>query len=148
MPNNIETRIMGIDFGLKRIGIALSDSLKTFAVAHKTILNNSFTLNELEKIIKEKNIIKIILGIPSEDRQKKESKTSVIKDVKKFKENLEKKFEIDIELWDETYTSVIAQKQILESVNKKLKRQNKDLLDMYSAAIILQEYLDSVKQNI
>lgn len=147
MPNSIETRIMGIDFGMKRIGIALSDSMKMFSIAHKTILNNTATLNELEKIIKEKNVIKIILGIPNEQRQKKESKTSVIIDVKKFKDKLEKKFEFEVELWDETYTSAIAQQQILESVNKKVKRQNKDLLDMYSAAIILQEYLDSQKRN-
>ena len=90
-----ESRIMGIDFGMKRIGIALSDLLKMFAYAHKTILNNSSTLLELEKIVKEKNVTKFILGIPHEERQKK----------------------------------------------------NKDLLDMYSAAIILQEYLDSVKRN-
>lgn len=147
MSNSIETRIMGIDFGVKRIGIALSDSMKMFSIAHKTILNNSTTLEELENIIKEKNVIKIILGIPNEQRQKKESKTSVIIDVKKFKDKLEKKFEFEVELWDETYTSAIAQQQILESVNKKVKRQNKDLLDMYSAAIILQEYLDSQKRN-
>jgi putative holliday junction resolvase len=147
MPDINETRIMGIDFGLKRIGIALSDSLKMFAYAHTTILNNSSSLNELEKIVKEKNIIKFILGIPNEERQKKDSKTSIINDVKKFKESLEKKFNFEVELWDETYTSAIAQQRILESVNKKVKRQNKDLLDMYSAAIILQEYLDSVKRN-
>jgi len=147
VPDNIETRIMGIDFGKIRIGIALSDSLKMFAIAHKTILNNSATINELEKIVKEKNVIKFILGIPNEERQKKDSKTSVINDVKKFKDNLIKKFSFEVELWDETYTSVIAQQRILESVNKKVKRQNKNLLDMYSAAIILQEYLDAVKRN-
>ena len=147
MSENAETRIMAVDFGLKRIGIALSDSLKMFAYAHKTILNNSATFIELEKIINEKGVIKIILGIPNEERQKKDSKTSVVKDVKKFKESLESKFNLEVELWDETYTSVIAQQQILESVNKKVKRQNKDLLDMYSAAIILQEYLDSDKRN-
>lgn len=74
MSNSIETRIMGIDFGVKRIGIALSDSMKMFSIAHKTILNNSTTLEELEKIIKEKNVIKIILGIPNEQRQKKNPK--------------------------------------------------------------------------
>lgn len=147
MPDIDETRIMGIDFGLKRIGLALSDSLKMFAYAHTTILNNSSSLNELEKIVKEKNVVKFILGIPNEERQKKDSKTSIINDVKKFKESLEKKFNFEVELWDETYTSAIAQQRILESVNKKVKRQNKDLLDMYSAAIILQEYLDSVKRN-
>lgn len=147
MSENTETRIMAIDFGLKRIGIALSDSLKMFAYAHKTILNNSTTFIELQEIIKEKSITKIILGIPNEESQKKDSKTSVINDIKKFKDKLEKKYSLEVELWDETYTSVIAQQQILESVNKKIKRQNKDLLDMYSAAIILQEYLDSSKRN-
>ena len=147
MAEFIEARIMAIDFGMKRIGIALSDSLQMFAYAHKTILNNSTTLNEIDKIVKEKNVIKFILGIPNEERQKKDSKTSVINNVKKFKESLEKKFAFEVELWDETYTSVIAQQKILESVNKKVKRQNKDLLDMYSAAIILQEYLDSIKRN-
>ncbi len=142
-----ETRVMGIDFGLKRIGIALSDSLKMFAYAHKTLLNDSTIFTELEKIVIEKSVIKFILGIPNEERQRKESKTSVINNVKKFKESLEKKFSLEVELWDETYTSVIAQQRILESVNKKVKRQNKDLLDMYSAAIILQEYLDSGNIN-
>ncbi|HRN25269.1 MAG: Holliday junction resolvase RuvX [Ignavibacteriaceae bacterium] len=147
MTEHAETRIMAIDFGLKRIGIALSDSLQMFAYAHKTILNNSTTLNEIDKIVKEKNVTKFILGIPNEERQNKNSKTSIINNVKKFKESLEKKFSIEVELWDETYTSAIAQQKILESVNKKVKRQNKDLLDMYSAAIILQEYLDSIKRN-
>ncbi|HMN23164.1 MAG TPA: Holliday junction resolvase RuvX [Ignavibacteriaceae bacterium] len=147
MTEHAETRIMAIDFGLKRIGIALSDSLQMFAYAHKTILNNSTTLNEIDKIVKEKNVTKFILGIPNEERQNKNSKTSIINNVKNFKESLEKKFSIEVELWDETYTSAIAQQKILESVNKKVKRQNKDLLDMYSAAIILQEYLDSIKRN-
>ena len=137
-----ETRIMGIDFGLKRIGIALSDSLKVFAYAHTTILNNGNSFVELEKIIKEKNVVKIILGIPNENYT---SKTSVVADIKKFKNGLEKKTSLPVIFEDETYTSSIAQQRILESVNKKQKRKNKNLLDMYSAAIILQEYLNSIK---
>ena len=139
-----ETRIMAIDFGMKRIGIALSDSLKLFAYSYKTILNNSETFFELGKIIKEKNVIEIILGIPSED---KVSKTSIVSTVEKFKSTLEKKYLLNVILWDETYTSSIAQQMILESVNKKQKRKNKNLLDMQSAAIILQEYLNSIKRE-
>lgn len=142
MSEEHETRIMGIDFGLKRIGIALSDSLKVFAYTHTTLLNSSNTFVELEKIIKEKNVVKIILGIPNENHV---SKTSVVDDIKKFKNTLEKKFLLPVIFWDETYTSAIAQQRILESVNKKQKRKNKNLLDMHSAAIILQEYLDSTK---
>lgn len=144
MSSELESRIMGIDFGIKRIGIALSDSLKMFAYAHKTILNNQNVFNELKDIIKEKNVSIIVLGIPNEQRA---SKTSIVKEVYNFKTQLETKFFLNIILWDETYTSVIAQQRILESVTKKNKRKNKDLLDMYSAAIILQEYLDSIKRN-
>jgi len=139
-----ETRIMGIDFGLKRIGVSLSDSLKFFAYAHTTVLNNANSFIELEKIIKEKNVVKIILGIPNENHV---SKTSVVNDIKKFKNALEKKFLLPVIFWDETYTSSIAQQRILESVNKKQKRKNKNLLDMFSAAIFLQEYLDSIKSH-
>lgn len=144
MSDQIETRIMAIDYGKKRIGIALSDSFKLFAYSYATVLNNSKTFFELEKIIKEKNIIEIVLGIPNED---KVSKTSIVSTVEKFKTTLEKKYLLKVILWDETYTSAIAQQMILESVNKKQKRKNKNLLDMQSAAIILQEYLNSLKRE-
>ena len=144
MIDEVESRVMAIDFGRKRIGIALSDSLKMFAYAHKTIPNNNSTFIELEKIIKEKNVIKVILGFPDEN---KNSKTSVVNDIKKFGDSLEKKFSLTVELWDETFTSALAQQKIIESVNKKEKRKNKGLLDMYAAAIILQEYLDSTKTS-
>jgi putative Holliday junction resolvase len=62
-----EKRIMGIDFGEKRIGIALSDPLFTFAYAFTTLLNDSRFSTNLSKIINEKKISKVILGFPSED---------------------------------------------------------------------------------
>lgn len=139
---NNESRIMAIDFGLKRIGIALSDSLKLFAYPHITLVNDSKLFNELKKIVEKKQVEKIVLGIPTE---KQTSKTSVVKSIEKFKVELESKIKLKIILWDESYTSSIAQEKILESVTKKNKRKNKGLLDMYSAAVILQEYLDSVK---
>jgi len=136
-----ESRIMGLDFGIKRIGVALSDPLKTFAYPHSTIQNDDKKNIQLEKIIKEKSVIKIILGIPNEV---KKSKTSIYDEVIKFRDELTKYFNIEVLLWDETYTSVIAERKILESVSRKKKRQNKSLIDMNSAAIILQEYLDSI----
>jgi putative Holliday junction resolvase len=141
MEDNVESRIMGIDFGKKRIGIALSDPLKKFAYPYTTIINDSNFYLVCAKLIKEKGIIKIILGIPNEERS---STTSIIENVKKFKNDIEKKFNLEVIFWDETYTSSIAQQRILESVSKKSKRKNKGLLDMNSASIILQEYLDTL----
>jgi len=136
------TRFLGIDFGLKRIGIAVSDPLHTFAYSLTTLQNDSTLLKKLSDIIHSKNIKKIVLGVPSDE---KTSATSIVNKVKKFKEQLIKEFNLDVIEWDETYTSVMAKDRIIESVNKKKKRKNKELIDMNSASIILQEYLDSLK---
>jgi putative Holliday junction resolvase len=135
-----EKRIMGIDYGEKRIGIALSDPLFTFAYAFTTILNDSNFLTNLSKIINEKKIIKVILGLPSE---RFKSSKELSKKVLKLKTEIELKNNIEVVLWDEEYSSAIAKEKVIASVTKKSKRKEKDLLDMYSAAVILQEYLDT-----
>lgn len=135
------TRIMAIDFGLQRIGIALSDPLKKFASPFTTIPNDERLFENLKKIIKEKNVEKIILGIPD---QSVTSPKSVYKNVLEFKSELMNKFNIEIILWNETHTSKIAEQRIIDSVKSRKKRQNKGLIDMHSAAIILSEYLDTL----
>lgn len=135
-----EIRIMGIDYGEKRIGIALSDPLLTFAYAFTTLQNDSSFLINLSKIIIEKKIIKVILGLPSE---RFKSSKELSQKVLKLKSEIETKNKIEVILWDEEYSSVIAKEKVLESVTKKSKRKQKDLLDRHSAAVILQEYLDT-----
>ena len=135
-----ESRIMGIDYGEKRIGIALSDPLFTFAYPFTTLENDSTFLTNLSKIIVEKKITKIILGLPS-DRFK--SSKEVAQKVIKLKAEIEKMNKIDVVLLDEDYSSAIAKEKVVESVTKKSKRRKKDLLDRHSAAVILQEFLDS-----
>lgn len=137
------TRIMSIDFGLKRIGIALSDPLKKFASPFLTIPNDEKLFTNLKKIIEEKSVEKIILGLPDDSPN---SSKSVYNDVIEFKSQLEEKFNIQVILWNETHTSKIAERRIIESVKSKKKRQDKGLIDMQSAAIILSEYLDSQNQ--
>jgi putative holliday junction resolvase len=137
---NNENRIMGIDYGEKRIGIALSDPMLTFAYPFITLQNNSSFLKNLSGIIEEKKINKIILGLPS--LRFKSSKELSIK-VIKLKSEIEMKNKIEVVLWDEEYSSAIAKEKVIESVTKKSKRRQKDLLDRHSAAVILQEYLDS-----
>lgn len=138
------TRILGIDFGLKRIGIAVSDPFKTFASSLITLQNDSELYRNLSKIINEKNIVKIILGVPSDENT---SRTSIVKEVRKFKEKLISHFNIEVIEWDETFTSIMAQKRVNESITKKKKRRDKKNIDMNSASIILQEYLDSPKTS-
>jgi putative holliday junction resolvase len=139
---NNETRIMGIDYGEKRIGIALSDPLLTFAYPYTTLSNDPSFLTNLSKIIEEKKVNKIILGLPSE---KFKSSKELSQKVLKLKSEIESKIKIEIILRDEEYSSAIAKEKIIQSVTKKSKRKEKDLLDKYAAAVILQEYLDSIK---
>jgi putative pre-16S rRNA nuclease len=139
IENDSLKRIMAIDFGEKRIGLALTDPLFTFAYPFKTLPNDSNFFNKLGKIINEQNILKIILGYPL-----KESGASslITQEVLKFKKKLENIFKLEVVLKDERYTSSIAKDIINKTVTKKSKRRDKGLLDKSSAAIILQDYLD------
>ena len=136
-----ETRILSIDYGIKRVGLALSDPLRIFAYPYKTIKNDNSFFNELKRIFKEQNIIKIVLGIPDGDNK---STTEIKNRILLLKKQIEK-LNLEVILWDEGFTSIIAEERILQSVTKKTKRQDKGLLDQHSAAIILQEYLDKGK---
>ena len=142
MPEEKFTRILALDYGAKRIGIALSDPLMIFAYPHKTIHNDNKTWDELTSLIKEKSIQKIILGYPYRENGKPSELSKIIE---KFKDELEKRFRIEVIFWDERYTSSIAGEMMLESVNKKSKRRDKGIIDMNAAAIILQEYLNEHK---
>ena len=137
----VETRVMGIDFGEKRIGISLSDPTKTFAYSFNTFNNDENFINNLLNLVQEKNVIKIILGLPSSEFK---SSKILVEKVKKLKNQIESALKIEIIFWDEDYSSVIAKGKVLESVSKKSKRKNKGIIDSYSAAVILQEYLDSI----
>ncbi len=132
-------RFLAIDFGLKRIGLALSDPLSIFAYPFKTLLNDKNLWNELTKIIKDQSVKKIILGYPQKENG---DPGSITGEVIKFKKQLEVKFHLEIILHDERYTSLIAKENIIKSVAKKSKRRDKGLLDRNAAAVILQDYLD------
>ncbi len=134
-------RILAVDYGRKRIGIALSDPLLTFAYAFKTIQNDSKLFDELAGIIKEKEVTKIVLGLPLKESGESYDLTE---EVKKFKDKLQKRFSLEVILKDERYSSSIAKDMIIESVTKKKKRKDKGALDRNAAAVILQDYLNEL----
>ena len=139
---NEENRILGIDFGLKRIGLALSDPLLTFSYPFITIMNDNSFWNKLKSIIEEKKVTKIILGYPLRNNR---TKFDISDNVLEFKSKLINRFHLEVILWDERYTSEIAKQIVINSGIKKSRRKEKGLLDKNSAAIILQEYLDERK---
>jgi len=140
-----QDRILGVDFGLKRVGLALSDPLKIFAYPYMTIPYNKEFINKLMLVVKENTVSRIILGYPVNSRGEK---TSLTDEIAKLKDEIEKKVKIPVTLWDERFTSEIAKARVLESVTKKSRRRDKGLLDQNSAAIILQEYLESGKYKV
>ncbi len=133
-------RVLAVDYGTKRVGLALTDPLFTFAYPFKTLINNRQLLNQLKQIIDEKGVQKIILGYPSREDGKE---SVLIPEINKFKEKLNKISKVEIILWDEIYTSRIAEKRIMETKKKKKTRRDKSLIDSNAAAVILQEYLES-----
>lgn len=136
-----EERILAIDFGTKRIGLAITDPLKMFAIPFDTLPNNTSTITEIIKIINEKNVKQIILGYPVKESGEE---TSISPLINRFKKELEYNTGIQIQLVDERYSSDIASKRILESVKSKKKRRDKSLIDKNAAAVILEDYLNSI----
>jgi putative holliday junction resolvase len=136
-------KFLGIDYGGVRIGIAVSDDTKTIAFGREFIPNNKTALNRIKSIVESENISAIIIGYPV---NLKGQKTKQTLEVDSFIEELNKIFSsVEIIKWDERFTSKIAQDSMLESGMKKKKRQQKGNIDIISAALMLQSYLDSKK---
>ncbi len=135
-----EARILAIDFGEKRIGLAVTDPLNIFAYPLSTLQNDSKFWNNLSKIISEYSVVKIVLGYPLKESGEQSSSTKM---VITFKEELEKRISLPVELVDERYSSDIAKQRIIASVSSKKKRRDKSLLDKNAAAVILEDYLNA-----
>ena len=131
-------KAIGIDYGTKRVGIAISDSSKIIASALCTITNKKvFTF--LIDLFKKEEIDTIVVG---EAKNLNGTETDSTKDIHKFIEKLRTLFpKTEIHTIDERFTSKIAFQSIIDSGIKKKKRQNKSLIDEVSATIILQDYL-------
>jgi len=134
-------RILGIDFGAKRVGIAITDPLRMFGYPLITILNDNNFWKNLGKLFVEYSIETIVLGYPLKESGARSTSTDLIEE---FKVELEKRVKIPIVLVDERYSSSIAKQQIIESVSSKKKRRDKGLIDKNAAAVILKEYLDTI----
>ena len=141
--NSDLSRIIAIDFGSHRIGLAVSDPMKIIGQGLKTIVNNEKSIDEIVSLISEYSVSEIIVGNPLL-LSGKESATS--EDVAHFVKKLSEKTNIKIVLVDERFTSVLAHKAMIDMGMNKKKRQNKAKVDEIASAILLQGYLDSRKR--
>lgn len=133
-------RLIGIDVGKKRIGVAQTDLLKTIATPVGTFAPDK-VLSEIRKIIDQAKVEKFVVGWPLNPAGEEGPATQM---VQKFLKRLNRTFpEIEIVKVDERYTSNKARHLMIEAGIPKQKRQEKGRVDRIAAAIILQHYLDS-----
>ncbi|MFD2827473.1 Holliday junction resolvase RuvX [Leeuwenhoekiella polynyae] len=130
-------RILALDFGTKRTGIAVTDELQLIASGLTTV-NTKELLAFLKDYFTKESVELILLGEP---KRLNNVASDVEVDIAKFRESLEKITTIPIERIDERFTSKMAAQSMLDGGLKKKKRKNKALLDEISATIILQSYL-------
>tara|TARA_B100001057_G_scaffold37569_2_gene33932 strand:- start:2387 stop:2797 length:411 start_codon:yes stop_codon:yes gene_type:complete len=134
------SKAIGIDFGLKRTGISISDELGIIATPLKTVASSEL-MQFLKELVLSENIETMVLGFPLGLNG---ADTDITPNVRLLKLALEKEFpQLKIVLFDERMTSKIAQKTLIQVASKK-KRQQKGIIDQMSATIILQDYLNSI----
>jgi putative Holliday junction resolvase len=141
------TKYLAIDYGERRIGIAVTDENKKYSFSRDFLYNDSEILARLLSLIKEENAVRIIIGYPLNFKSEKTIQTLKTEEFRNNLDSYLKKNSIDAEIifYDERFTSRIAESGILNSGMKKKKRQEKGLTDSISAQIILQDYIDSQK---
>lgn len=132
-------RILAIDYGTKRTGLAVTDPLQIIANGLDTVATQEL-LDYLDRYFAAEEVETVVIGEP---RHKDGNPTKVTPHVIGLQRKLEKNYpELKVVLQDEGFTSVMAKEAILQSGLKRKKRRDKGLVDKMAATIILQEYLE------
>ena len=135
-------RLVGIDYGRKRVGVAVSDPLGIFAYALETV-HSSKIIEYLKKYTEKEKVSLFVVGYPLNMNG---APSEAAKDIDIFLKHLKKAFpDIPVHLEDERFTSVLAHRAMIDGGMKKSDRMKKESVDKISAAIILQSYMDRKK---
>ncbi|MBI4428189.1 MAG: Holliday junction resolvase RuvX [Ignavibacteriales bacterium] len=139
-------RILGIDYGSRRIGVSLSDPLGIIAQPRATLKNDSTLWNELVRIIRTENVKLVVVGMPFNLKGKKARSSE---EVQEFIKRLQQETRLEIVTWDERFTTTIARQTLLDmGTKKKDRRTDKQNVDAMAASLILQSFLDSTKKSL
>jgi putative Holliday junction resolvase len=140
----IMPRILAIDYGSKRVGLAVTDPLQIIATGLTTI-HSKDVIQYIEDYLKKENVECIVVGEPKTLMNEASDSARFIDP---FVSHLKKKFTgVKVERYDERFTSSMAHQTMIDGGLKKKARQNKETVDMISAIIILQNYLDFTKRQ-
>ena len=133
-------RIMAIDYGLRRTGVAVTDPLKIIATALATIETPKM-VKFLKEYLAKEEVELVIIGMPS---NWDETDTHATQPVKRFIETLHKQFpSLPVKEVDERFTSKMASRAMVEMGMKKKQRQQKGMVDQVAATMMLQEYMQT-----
>ena len=132
-------RMIGIDYGRARVGVAMSDPLGVFASPLETVASAKI-IDYLQKMTTSEKVVRVVVGYPV---NLSGSPAEAAADVDVFLKQLAKHFPgIPVSLEDERFTSVLAHRAMIDGGMKKSDRRKKESVDKISAAIILQSYID------
>lgn len=136
-------KIMSLDFGTKRIGIAMSDELLLTAQGVNSLERKELKsdLEEISRLVQDNNVREIIVGLPL---NMDGTYSAMTKEAVGFIDELSKVIKVPVKTWDERLTSVQAERVLLAADASRAKR--KKVTDRLAAQIILQSYLDSRKK--
>lgn len=135
-------RILAIDYGERRVGISISDPMTLIACGLTTLQNDSSLVNHLCSLIKEYDIRKIIVGMPYTLKGEIGKKGQ---EVMEFVSKLKQEVDVPVTMWDERFTSKMAQQAIREMGIGRMARRKKERVDQMASTLLLQSYLDSLK---
>jgi putative Holliday junction resolvase len=135
-------RIIAIDYGLKRTGLAVSDPMRIIAGGLKTVPSGK-TVDFLKRYVETEEVEMFVVGHP---KRMNNEPSDNMRHVEAFVNRLRKVIPgIGIELFDERFTSVLAHRAMIDGGLRRKRRQDRALVDEISATIILQDYLESKK---
>ena len=135
-------RILAIDYGTKRTGLAVTDEMQIIASGLTTV-DTKELLEYLKKYVSAENVEKIVVGLPKQmDNTASESEVYIQKFLKQLLKEIP---QVPVDRVDERFTSKMAFQTMIDSGLKKKQRKNKALVDEISATLILQSYLSSVQ---
>jgi RNAse H-fold protein YqgF len=141
----MDKRVLGIDFGTVRVGVAVSDPLRIIAQSVGAFPNDATIFDNVTKIAEQYDIGLVVIGMPYTLKGEKGIKAG---EVDKFIQRLKERLRVEIVSLDERFTSRIAQQTLIQmGTTKKQRRSDKGRVDAMASALILQSFLDRTKHS-
>jgi putative Holliday junction resolvase len=136
----MKQRLLALDYGTVRVGVAVSDPLSIIAQCVGAFRNDATLIQRLGEVITQYTPELIVVGMPLNLKGEKGQKAV---EVERFMEKLKEAFGIELVVWDERFTTKMAQQTLIDmGTRKKERRENKGRVDAMAAALILQSFMD------